>query len=65
MKPQAEANLPEGQRREIFKALVVVQDKGESVVKSRKTIGEQFDIGEHQMGKIEREGLDHEWPPLS
>ena len=33
MKPQAEANLPEGQRREIFKALVVAQDRvGESVM---------------------------------
>ena len=65
MKPQAEANLPEGQRREIFKALVVAQDNGESVAKSRKTIGKQFGIDEHQVGKIEREGLDHEWPPLS
>ena len=30
-----------------------------------KTIGELFAIGEHQLGKIEREGLDREWPPLS
>jgi hypothetical protein len=65
LKPQAETNLAEDQRREIFKALVVAQDNGESVVKSRKTIGEQFGIGEHLLGKIEREGLDHEWPPLS
>jgi glucose-6-phosphate isomerase len=64
LKPQAAADLAEHQRREIFKALVV-QDNGESVAKSRKTIGEQFGIGEHQLGKIEREGLDLEWPPLS
>jgi hypothetical protein len=65
LKPQAEANLAEDQRRAIFKALVVAQDNGESVAKSRKTIGAQFGIGEHQLRKIEREGLDLEWPPLS
>jgi len=65
LKPQAETNLAEDQRREIFKALVVAQDNGESVVKSRKTVSEQFGIGEHLMGKIEREGLDRGWPPLS
>jgi len=55
----------EAQRREIFQALVDVQDAGEvSVPQSRKVIAERFGLTEIQVRQIEHEGLEHQWPPL-
>ena len=60
----AEANLPEDRRKEIFLALVEAQDQELSVVQSRKVIAERFGVNDEQIRKIEREGLEQQWPPL-
>ena len=62
--PNADDSLPEEKRKEIFLALVDAQDHEMSVVQSRKLIAERFGISDSQIRKIEREGLDNEWPPL-
>ncbi len=62
--PQAEGPLSEEERREIFRALVEAQDQGMRVAQSRTTIAERFGIAEAKVRDIEREGLDHSWPPL-
>jgi len=55
----------ESRRKEIFQALVEVQDTGSmSVADSRKVIAERFGITESQLREIEHEGLDQQWPPL-
>jgi len=61
---QAEANLPESRRKEIFLALVDIQDHEMAVPQSRKLVAEQFGVSEQQIKEIEREGLDGQWPPL-
>jgi hypothetical protein len=58
-KPQSEE-----QRKEIFLALVQAQDGGASVADSRKLIGKLFVVSEQTVRRVEREGLDHGWPPL-
>ena len=55
---------PASRRKEIFLALVEAQDGGASVAESRKLIAERFDVSEQEVRDIEREGLDHGWPPL-
>jgi hypothetical protein len=57
--------LTESQRKEIFLALVQMQDGGASVSESRQVIAQRFNVTEHQVQRIENEGLDNEWPPLS
>lgn len=60
-----EESPPEPRRKEIFQALVDVQDSGSmSVAQSRKFIAERFGVSESQVKLIEHEGLEHEWPPL-
>jgi len=56
--------MSEERRREIFAALVEEQDKGTGVAKSLKDIAARFSITKQEMTKIEREGMDNEWPPL-
>jgi hypothetical protein len=60
-----EMALSEPQRKEIFLALVDAQDQELTVAQSRKLIAEQFAISESLIKRIEREGLDQQWPPLS
>ena len=55
---------PEARRKEIFLALVEVQDQEVGVARSRRVIMERFGLTESQVRQIEQEGLDHEWPPL-
>jgi hypothetical protein len=57
-------SLTEERRREVFKALVEIQDAGEPVVRSRRLTAERFSLTETDVKAIEREGLDAEWPPL-
>ena len=59
-----EMTVPEDRRREIFRTLVEAQDQAMSVAQSKKVIATQFGIDEYQMRRIEREGLDGDWPPL-
>jgi hypothetical protein len=59
-----EKPLSTGQRMEVFRALVEVQDAGMSLPQSRQTICQKFAVNERQLKRIEREGLDANWPPL-
>ena len=56
--------IPEAVKKEIFEALVVVQDEGKSVVESRLAITKKFGVNDAQIRSIEREGLNKLWPPL-
>jgi len=56
--------LNEARRQQIFQALVYAQDEQASVLQSRRQVAAQFGITEEDLRKIEREGLDHTWPPL-
>lgn len=51
-------------RRAIFRALVEAQDSGAPVGVSRAEAARRFEVTEDQVREIEREGLEHEWPPL-
>ena len=55
---------PESRRKELFLALVEAQDGGASVPQSRKLVAERFGVSEQEVRSVEREGLEHEWPPL-
>jgi hypothetical protein len=61
---QAQEQLPESRRKEIFQALVDGQDHDLTVPQSRKLVAERFGVSEQQIRQIEREGLDGQWPPL-
>jgi hypothetical protein len=53
------------QRKSIFLALVSAQDvPGTTIVESKKTVAQQYEITTEQLALIEKEGLDKEWPPL-
>jgi hypothetical protein len=56
--------LPESRRKEIFLALVEVQDQRVPVARSRTLIAERFGVDEKEIIQIEREGLNNGWPPL-
>ena len=54
----------ESRRKEVFLALVTAQDQEMSVERSRREIAQRFGITEAEVVRIEREGLDNNWPPL-
>jgi hypothetical protein len=56
--------LTEEHRKEIFEALVDTQDHEIPVAQSRRFVAERFGVTEDDVRRIEREGLDHLWPPL-
>jgi hypothetical protein len=56
--------LAEDRRKEIFLALVNAQDQEMDVLQSRRFVIQRFKISESQVRLIEREGLQHQWPPL-
>ena len=53
------------ERKAVFLALVAAQDMGMGVVRSRKEVAEQFGLSDREVRRIEQEGLDAGWPPLS
>ena len=59
-----EHNLSEPVRKEIFSALVEVQDQEMPVPESRREIARRFGIRDEVLRAIEREGLDNDWPPF-
>jgi hypothetical protein len=61
---EVEEYLPETRRKEVFLALVDAQDHDLTVAQSRKVVAARFGISEGEVRRIEREGLDHDWPPL-
>jgi len=62
--PAEQESLSEARRKEIFVALVEAQDHAMTVPESRRAVAEWFGLDERQVLRIEREGLDHHWPPL-
>jgi hypothetical protein len=56
--------LTEDRRREVFAALVAAQDGGLDVTASRKKVAADHGLTPKRVERIEREGLDAEWPPL-
>jgi hypothetical protein len=56
--------LTEDRRREVFAALVAAQDTGLDVASSRKQVARENGLTVKQVEKIEKEGLDGQWPPL-
>lgn len=56
--------IPIERRREIFAALVAAQDSGLDVAASRKQVAAQFGLTAKTIEKIEKEGLEAQWPPL-
>ena len=57
-------SLPESVRRAVFAAVVDAQDKGASVAVSRAAAAARFELRPEDVARIEREGLDGQWPPL-
>ena len=55
--------IPEDRRSASFLALVDAKDQQVSVAKSRTIIATRCGVSEAEVQKIEREGLDREWPP--
>jgi hypothetical protein len=60
----ADRALSQAERMEVFLALVEAQDRDMTVAQSRKAVAERFGIEEEQVRRIEREGLEGNWPPL-
>jgi hypothetical protein len=56
--------IPESVRRAVFAAVVEAQDNGAAVAASRSAAGARFGITVADVARIEREGLDSQWPPL-
>jgi hypothetical protein len=57
--------LSEDRRKEIFLALVDAQDHDMDVSQSRRLMVQRFGVTENQLQRIEREGIDGQWPPLA
>jgi hypothetical protein len=57
-------SLAEPRRREIFRMLVNAQDMQMGVAESYEFIRRQYGLEEDEIRRIEREGMDGDWPPL-
>ena len=64
-KPGARKVLSEDERKAVFLALVAAQDAGMGVAQSREEVAERFGISDREVRRVEQEGLDAGWPPLS
>jgi hypothetical protein len=56
--------LSEESRQAVFAELVAAQDAGASVPESRMLVATKHSIDVDEVRRIEREGLDEQWPPL-
>jgi hypothetical protein len=56
--------LPIERRREVFFALVAAQDGGLGVLASREKVASEQGVSAKDLLKIEKEGLQNQWPPL-
>jgi hypothetical protein len=56
--------LSEDSRKEVFLALVDLQDHESDVAQSRRLVSQRFGISESVVRQIEREGIDCQWFPL-
>ena len=57
-------DFDESKRKEAFRMLVDLQDRGETVEDSQEQVAAHFGIILTELGRIEREGLDKHWPLL-
>jgi hypothetical protein len=63
--PVASRRLTVQQKKEIFRALVTIQDEGSMTVgDSFRHVVKEFEITEAQLRQIQDEGIEKEWPPL-
>jgi len=51
-------------RMQAFAALVAAQDADMSVADSRRAVAERFGLSEAEVLRVEREGIERQWPPL-
>jgi hypothetical protein len=63
--PSNDRPLTPTERRELFRALVEEQDGGASLLASRRSVAERFNVTLDRVRRVEREGLLAGWPPLS
>jgi hypothetical protein len=56
--------LLEDKRKEVFRALVELQDEGCATDQSRAKVAAQFSISTREVEGVEREGIAKQWPPL-
>jgi hypothetical protein len=49
-------------RRQMFRALVALQDEGDGATAAREQIARRFGVPVWQVGEIEDEGLGQDWP---
>ncbi|HUR54325.1 MAG TPA: hypothetical protein VMZ71_09350 [Gemmataceae bacterium] len=61
---QNPTDLSDDRRRELFLALVNLQDEGVAVAESRAFIAGQYGVQVEVVQQVEREGLEAGWPPL-
>jgi hypothetical protein len=64
MREELVMELAEEQRREMFAALVVAQDKKMGVKESREAIAGQYGVDVKTVCKVEDEGVENNWPPF-
>ena len=62
--PAPATDLPEDKRKELFLALVTLQDEGVAVAESRAFVAGQYGVDVAVVVGIENEGSDAGWPPL-
>jgi len=56
--------LEEAKRKEVFLALVQLQDEGWPTELSRSKVADRFAIEVSEVQDVEREGIAKQWPPL-
>jgi hypothetical protein len=62
--PYYAPDLTEVRRLAIFAELVAVQYAGLDVPGSRALVASQHGLALDEVKEVEREGIDHQWPPL-
>lgn len=56
--------LPLSFRRDLFAALVKLQDQGEESEEARALVAARFAVTVDVVRAVEQEGLEGDWPPL-
>lgn len=60
----ASKQIPESTRKQVFQALVEVEDQGQTPAEARRQVAARFRITPEQVKSIEEEGIEKTWPPL-
>jgi hypothetical protein len=61
---QDTGQVPEAQRKELFRLLVTAQGYGMGVAESRQMAASRFGLDPELVHRIEQEGLEALWAPL-